>query len=57
MILAGGGVQISDTAEMVTELARKLNVPVVCSLLGKDAFPNEDSLYAGYIGAYGNQAC
>ncbi|MCG3136828.1 MAG: Acetolactate synthase large subunit [Phycisphaerae bacterium] len=55
VILAGGGIQLSDTSAALLAFARRYHLPVVSSLLGKDAFPNNDALYVGYIGAYGNR--
>ena len=55
LILIGGGVQLSGTAQALSQFARKYSLPVVTSLLGKDAFPNDDPLYVGFIGSYGNR--
>ncbi|MBN2290142.1 MAG: thiamine pyrophosphate-binding protein [Candidatus Glassbacteria bacterium] len=55
VILAGGGVQLSGATDGLAGFARKFKLPVVSSLLGRDAFPNDDPLYAGYIGVYGNR--
>jgi acetolactate synthase-1/2/3 large subunit len=55
LLLVGGGVQVSGTAEAVRNFARKFNLPVVASLLGRDAFPSDDPLYVGFIGSYGNR--
>lgn len=55
VILAGAGIQITDTAKDLSHFARLLGIPVVHTLPGKDAFPNEDELYAGFIGSYGNR--
>lgn len=55
VLLVGGGIQVSGTSAELTAFARKLSLPVVVSLLGKDAFPNDDPLYVGFIGSYGNR--
>jgi len=55
VILAGGGIQSSNTAGKLADFAHQLNLPVLHTLMGKDAFPNEDSLYVGFIGSYGNR--
>lgn len=55
VLLLGGGIQTADAAAAATAFARRLRLPVVVSLLGKDAFPNDDPLYVGFIGAYGNR--
>ena len=53
LILAGGGIQVSNSAADLADFARLYKIPVVHSLLGKDAFPNDDSLSVGFIGSYG----
>jgi acetolactate synthase I/II/III large subunit len=55
LLLVGGGIQASGTSFRLTNFARKYKLPVVVSLLGKDAFPNDDALYVGFIGSYGNR--
>jgi acetolactate synthase-1/2/3 large subunit len=55
LILAGGGVQLSGTAPALAAFARKHRLPVVVSLLALDAFPGDDPLHTGFIGAYGNR--
>lgn len=56
IILAGGGVCVSsDSRNNLLKFAEKLNIPVVVSLMGKDAFPNNHKLFGGFIGAYGNR--
>jgi len=55
LILAGGGCRVSKAKESLVSLVETLSVPVVVSLLGKDSFPNDHRLFAGFIGAYGNR--
>jgi acetolactate synthase I/II/III large subunit len=49
-LLIGGGIVLGNAAEELQELAELLQIPVVSSLMGKDAFPNDHSLYAGMMG-------
>ncbi|ATD80453.1 MULTISPECIES: biosynthetic-type acetolactate synthase large subunit [Desulfovibrio] len=56
VILAGGGVIMSDAAEALTSLARKLQIPVTCSLMGLGAFPATDPLWLGMVGMHGTYA-
>ncbi|WP_297892389.1 biosynthetic-type acetolactate synthase large subunit [uncultured Desulfovibrio sp.] len=56
VILAGGGVILSDGAEALTGLARKLNIPVTCTLMGLGAFPATDPLWLGMVGMHGTYA-
>jgi acetolactate synthase-1/2/3 large subunit len=55
IILAGGGCSNSDSKNELLKFAEKLNIPVVVSLMGKDAFPHDHKLFSGFIGAYGNR--
>jgi acetolactate synthase-1/2/3 large subunit len=55
LMLVGGGCRISGTHEELVSLAEKLSLPVVVSLMGKDSFPHDHRLFAGFIGAYGNR--
>ncbi len=56
VILAGGGVIMSDAAEVLTSLARKLQIPVTCTLMGLGAFPGTDPLWLGMVGMHGTYA-
>lgn len=56
VILAGGGVIMSNAAEALTSLARKLQIPVTCSLMGLGAFPATDPLWLGMVGMHGTYA-
>ncbi|HKO95964.1 MAG TPA: thiamine pyrophosphate-binding protein [Pyrinomonadaceae bacterium] len=55
LILAGGGIASARAVELFRELVRKLNVPVVNSLMAVDALPFDDPLRVGMIGSYGNR--
>jgi len=50
ILLVGGGIVLSGAWKELHELAEILNIPVVSTLMGKDAFPNDHPLYAGMIG-------
>ncbi len=56
VILAGGGVIMSNAAEALTSLARKLQIPVTCTLMGLGAFPATDPLWLGMVGMHGTYA-
>jgi|GEM_PF-94878 len=55
VLLAGGGVRLSGACDALEKVANALRIPVVSSLMGKDAFDNSSNLYAGMLGAYGNR--
>jgi len=56
VILAGGGVIMSNAAEALGNLARKLHIPVTCTLMGLGAFPATDPLWLGMVGMHGTYA-
>jgi len=56
VILAGGGVILSDASSALTELARMLKIPVTCSLMGIGCFPASDPLWLGMCGMHGTYA-
>ncbi|HHY28666.1 MAG TPA: thiamine pyrophosphate-binding protein [Desulfitobacterium dehalogenans] len=49
-LLVGGGVVHSNATELLREVAELLHIPVVSTLMGKDAFPNDHPLYGGLMG-------
>ena len=56
VILAGGGVIISNASEELRALAELLMIPVTVTLMGKGAFPENHPLYIGRIGMHGSAA-
>jgi sulfoacetaldehyde acetyltransferase len=56
VILAGGGVSISNAVEETKALAEYLTAPVVNSYLHNDSFPTEHGLSVGPIGYCGSKA-
>lgn len=56
-ILAGVEVQRFGLASPVMDLARRANIPVASTILGKSSIPEDDPLYMGiYMGAHGDEA-
>ncbi|MFH1848356.1 MAG: thiamine pyrophosphate-binding protein, partial [Candidatus Omnitrophota bacterium] len=55
IVLAGGGVRASKAQDELLRFIRKTGMPVAASLMGLDAFPGDDPLFAGMIGSYGNR--
>ena len=56
MFLIGGGVILARAQEDMTELAEKLNIPVITSVMGRGAISTEHPLYIGNIGMHGSYA-
>ncbi|GHF63067.1 tartronate-semialdehyde synthase [Amycolatopsis bartoniae] len=55
LILAGGGVVLSEAADLLREVAERLGVPVQVTLMGKGGFPEEHELFAGMAGIQTSQ--
>ncbi|MBI4979775.1 MAG: thiamine pyrophosphate-binding protein [Spirochaetes bacterium] len=55
LLLAGGGVISSGAKDELLRFAQTNGIPVVTSLMGKGVFPEEDRLFVGMIGSYGNR--
>jgi acetolactate synthase-1/2/3 large subunit len=53
LLYAGGGVISADGAEDLRELAIRGNIPVVTTLLGLGAFPEDHPLSLGMLGMHG----
>ena len=54
IIYAGGGVVIGNGSKQLTELARKLNLPVTNTLMGLGGFPGTDPRFIGMPGMHGS---
>lgn len=60
LIVAGGGIINAGASEQLVELAELLNVPVIPTLMGWGAIPDDHTLMAGMVGLqtshrYGNE--
>ncbi len=55
IILAGGGVRLSEAQNEVLELAEKIPAFVVTTLMGKGAIPETHPLCLGFIGMHGTK--
>jgi acetolactate synthase-1/2/3 large subunit len=53
VLYIGGGVIAANANEEVTELARKLSIPVTMTLMGLGGFPGTDHLSMGMLGMHG----
>ena len=53
IIYAGGGVILSDAAEKLTQLARRLGFPVTNTLMGLGGYPATDRQNVGMLGMHG----
>jgi acetolactate synthase-1/2/3 large subunit len=55
LILAGGGVHLSDAVGDVREFVEKRKIPIVSTMMGLGVMPTEDPLYFGMVGNNGQQ--
>ncbi len=55
VILAGGGVNLSNARKDLKSFVEKTGIPVVTSLMGIDAFPHNNRFFCGMLGVYGNR--
>jgi len=53
VICAGGGVISSGASDVLMKFARKHNIPIVTTMMGKGAIPCGDNLNFGMIGSHG----
>lgn len=53
VILAGGGVVISDAVEELRKFVADTNIPVVSTMMGIGAIPSDSENYYGMIGSHG----
>lgn len=53
VMLVGGGVVQGEACKQVKEIATRLNLPVVSTLMGISAFPASDKHYLGMLGMHG----
>ena len=53
LIVAGGGVILSDASKEIFELAKLLDIPVVSTMMGLGGYPAYDKNYLGMVGIFG----
>lgn len=50
IIIAGGGIKLSNAEKELKDFAENLNIPVISSFRRHDIFPNDHPLYVGHLG-------
>ena len=53
LIMTGGGVVLGRASELLTNMARKYQIPVTGTLMGLGSFPGSDPLWLGMLGMHG----
>ena len=56
VIVAGGGVVNSKADKELIKLVKTLNIPVVSTMMGLGAYPQDDKNYLGMIGIFGQNS-
>ena len=56
IILAGGGIHIAGAGRELTRFAEEMHIPVVTTIMGKGAIPEDHPLYVGNSGMHGRYA-
>ncbi|HBT46461.1 MAG TPA: biosynthetic-type acetolactate synthase large subunit [Peptococcaceae bacterium] len=56
LLFAGGGVITSGAHEELKALAEKQDIPVIITMMGKGAFPEDHPLFVGMVGMHGTVA-
>lgn len=57
IIIAGGGVVLSNAEKEIKTLAEKLQIPVANTLMGLGSFDLDNKLALGFMGCYGSRFC
>ncbi len=55
VILAGGGIILSNSSEELLKLSKLVEAPVTTTLMGKGSFPEDDQLSLGMLGMHGRK--
>ncbi|MCE5213744.1 MAG: acetolactate synthase large subunit [Methanobacterium sp.] len=55
VILAGGGIILSESSEELMSLSKLINAPVTTTLMGKGSFPEDHPLSLGMLGMHGRK--
>ena len=53
LIMTGGGVILGKASALLTQIARKYQIPVTGTLMGLGSFPGSDPLWLGMLGMHG----
>ncbi len=56
LIIAGGGVNKSNSSEELKTFAKKGDIPVTTTLMGLGSYPSDDDLHLGMLGMHGTVA-
>lgn len=55
VLLAGGGITLSDATNEVREFVKMTGIPVVSTMMGLGIIPTDDDMFYGMIGSHGRR--
>lgn len=55
VILAGGGIALSNAQDVVRELVKNTEIPVIATMMGLGVIPTDDVKFYGMIGSHGTK--
>lgn len=55
VILAGGGIALSNAQDIVRELVKNTEIPVIATMMGLGVIPTDDKKFYGMIGSHGTK--
>jgi len=55
MIMAGGGIILSNASKELIDFAKRIDAPVTMTLMGLGSYPADDPYYTGLIGMHGSK--
>lgn len=55
VLLAGGGITLSDATNEVREFVKMTGIPVVSTMMGLGVIPTDDDMFYGMIGSHGRR--
>ncbi|MBQ3123913.1 MAG: biosynthetic-type acetolactate synthase large subunit [Clostridia bacterium] len=55
VILAGGGIALSNAQNIVRELVKNTEIPVIATMMGLGVIPTDDKKFYGMIGSHGTK--
>lgn len=56
VVVSGGGVLHSEAEDNLYKFVKSLNIPIVSTMMGLGAYPQDDENYLGMIGIFGDNA-
>lgn len=55
IVISGNGINISNSRDLFRDVAKKLRIPVISSMIAVDVLESTTDINFGFLGAYGNR--